>query len=392
MGKAVYKESLGRFEEGVIVGNELWYVAVPIAWLCKMNLSDYQAELVCELPPQEGLRFGYSYNVVAVYQNQLILMPKCAQDVLIYYMDQGAFKKIELKEALITNEKGIFPYLKFRSHAKEGNTLWMMPQASCCIIEYNMVTGVLTEHSQWYEQLEPYGWDSDYLFGKGVLAGEALWLPCRHLNALLEFSTKTKSAKLHHIGQENARYVAIACINGELWLLNGKDNVLFRWNPETEEIEDVISLPEDYCVAEDVEVENEKNLTSVYMKVMGNKLVLIPALANQFLSVDIESRKICRLLTTEKGDSFVACVADKNRLICPSHNSSKIVTIYPQEERAGSTGIFIAIDTKCISRESVFFESEIHLEKTLRVVDRHKKNDLENSNKGMGAIIYKALM
>lgn len=385
LGAEFLEGKLTCFEEGVVLNNELWYVAVPRAWLCKMDLLDYKVQVVCEIPFMD-VNAAYTYNVVAVYDNKLILMPKYAEDVLIYDIGKDEFEKIELKKALRTSGKDAGNAVKFRAYALKDNVLWMMPQSSCCILEYNLLTGKLIEHVDWYEQFERYNWENVNLFGKGIMAENSLWIPCYQLNAIVEFRIETKESILHFIGSEKDCYSAITYTNGKFWLFNAFQNSLCKWNRESGIVTECIVLNKEY-EEDDVQLSEEMKKYKVNcMYALNNKIVLLPSQANQCILVDIGKKRGQTLFKKNKGASFIGiCDWCKGKIICPSQNENSLVIISIDEKKAQSIKWSVILEDDKVSCDE-------SLTKYVLDIKRIKRNRVQSVNiNSFGSGIYKVI-
>lgn len=391
MNKIVVSGKHGRFEEGVIVDNELWYVPITRTALYKMKLSNYQSQEVCKLPyVEDGL--NYSYDVVAVHESRLILMPKYADNVLIYNMLDGSFDKVILEASMMTSGTEGGTAIKFRSYAQEGDILWMMPQSCRCIIEYNMSSSLLIEHTNWYGLLEKYHWKNVNLFGKGILVKESLWIPCYQKNTVVEFSVRTKEAKIHYIGNERNCYSAIAYADGAFWILDNLNSRFFKWNPEGG-IGEEIRFPEGYGI-DDISVSDEvKKYRVACMYTVNEKILLLPTLANQFLLFNTQNATMHNLLTNNGKNSFIGvCALNQDQIICPSQKSEELVIISFEEEKAERTSFYMELDADEMSNGAWIPEQNINLERTIKCPRLGLKVRQKKNSCSIGTNIYKRLV
>lgn len=380
-------------EGGVVVDGCLWFVATRKNWICRMDLSDYKTQFVCEIPFAK-LK-DHSYKIETMYNDNIILMPEYADYILEYNIHTGTFRKTDLKLSLHTSGTVGGTAIKFRSSVKDGDIIWMMPQSCHCIIEYNARTHTVSEHNSWYKQFEKYNWNNVNLFGMGIMANESLWIPCYQLNAVLEFSVKTKASKLHFIGNEGSFYSAIIYMNEKFWLLDNVNKSIIQWDSKTGEI-NINNIFSDGYGLEKIYANNSENekYGVCCMYALNNRILLLPALANQFVIFDLNDQKTTKLTDKPLGQSYVnAYLSTDDRALCFSQNGNVMVEISSNGTLKDITTFSIEVGMENIYSDRNFGEDEFAFGEFFELVENENLiKEHKNCNMSVGSAIYDKLI
>lgn len=313
-------------EKCVFIDGYYWFVALNYNVLCKMNAATGKAELVETCLGGEGLLPGRRYSLAEAVGHKLILLPQYAEKVLVYDINTGEFEELVVDIPELRGKQGSGAEIKFRSSAVVGDIVWLFPQSAHHILAYNTKTGKLNDYNAWYKIVEQYGWRDVNLFGFGIAVGKTLWLPCCQLNALVEFDTITKEAKLHKIGLDNNRFTAIAYTREKFWLIDNINQEMATWRPDKGRMSVNKRFPEGYGTDKRYLEYQWANIAD--LRPCGSGLIASPCMANSFLWIDTETEEISLLAEKPEGESYLqpGCT-ETGRMCYFSQNGDKMLTL-----------------------------------------------------------------
>lgn len=328
-------KKIGKFavvsENFIEHNNEFWFVATRKNWLCKMSKTELVAEKLCEIP--YGKFNSYDYEIAYGEEDCILLMPIFADYILKYYIESNTFERYLIKSVGESSYGDSGRDVKFRSSVKTDTAVWIMPQSAKCIIEWNYKTDKITEHTEWFNVFNKYGWSEGPFFGKGIFVNNSLWLPCVKANAVVEFDTITKKERLHNVGDKDNIFIAITYCNNRLWLMDNHKTEVLGWDFKTDETIKISQFPQDYGVDQMFRDMNGAKVYDIYcMYTLNEKeVLLLPLYANQFLIVDTDLKKIRKKFNKPVGESYISAVRlDENQVVCLSQKSNKLI-IYHED-------------------------------------------------------------
>lgn len=289
-------------EGGVVADGALWFAAVNHNALCKMDLKTQDVSFVTRLSPKYGWDSDHLYSLAAYYEGRLILFPDVADEILDYDIKS---KKIccfpllcpELKEEKLH---------KFRSSACIGSKLWIMPQACHRILSYDLKNKTLAEYTHWFDRLETVLSPSGSIFGGGIAVGESLWLPCLHINGIVEFDTGHAIEKLHRMGNSESRFSTIAYANKRFWLIDNIHRQIVEWLPNEGIIAEHRGFPSEYQSESD-----EYKLYDINrMYPFGEDIIGIPSHASHFIKISVHDGTISLIGKRLEGGNYISACED----------------------------------------------------------------------------------
>ena len=174
------------FEYCVEFDNYYWFVAVNHAVLCRMPVSDIGIEIVTPIPGKTWY-MAHQYFVAAEHKGKLILVPKFANEILVYDIKHNRFSVYEIEISGIDSNcfSGAGKDIKFRSAIVIDTVLWIMPQSCHEIIAFDMETYEVKCYREWYKQFEQYHWENCSLFTLAVGAGKQIYMSCQQINVIV---------------------------------------------------------------------------------------------------------------------------------------------------------------------------------------------------------------
>lgn len=388
MSRGILLES---FESCVVIDNYLWFVTVRNNWLCKMNASDYRAELICEIPYADSE--CYAYKIAGAYDHYLLLMPEYANYLLEYDINSKKFQKYKLYNSEISGNAEGGASIKYRSSVCEGESIWLMPQSCHCILEYNYKRREVYEYTQWYKDFEKYGWSNENLFGLGVKAEKALWIPCYQLNAVLEFSLETKKSKLHFVGSQKNRFGAIAYCNNAFWLMDNVNQEIVKWNPLDGEEKCFHNFPKDYGLDKRFSCD-DKNMqySAICMLGIKNSILVLPCTSNQFMKFDTETGIMEKIIMKPSGGSYLfACELKNGKILCANQSGNQLAVYSIEENKMNIVPFYLEVDFEHLPASKIYDDAECVIEDYVRnIVNKHDRIEVMSHGK-IGNKIYQTV-
>lgn len=226
--------------------------------------------------PGEEMCKPMLYVAIAKYKDFLVLAPFMAEEIAIYDIGRGSFRKIALKKYDSENMEE-----KFADMVCYGKYIFLIPTCYPAVVRLDMETLELTYLEECIEMLEGYRANDKYLLNtRPVVWQETFWIGCYAANYLLEFNMETFRFSLHKI--ENCQGgITGSCYDGTVfWIVQYPQFKIISWNPITGEEKIFDRYPEGF---------HGGVHPFLYAFYDGSRVLLLPEHANMVLEINPSS-------------------------------------------------------------------------------------------------------
>jgi len=179
--------------------------------LYETDIEHAQAKFVMNIPVEDGVNDGVRlYHAPCRIGNKLLFAPARARRWAFYDLRTSQWSYEDIPEELYPT-KGY--RAAFGSRLIYDDELLFMPGESGAIAKYNIITGNITYHREWFVHLRDGIRNVDWGIISGFLAyKDSLLLVSMHTNIIMEISPKTMKVKnIHKAGDADCGY-GMACL------------------------------------------------------------------------------------------------------------------------------------------------------------------------------------
>lgn len=220
----------GEIIKGFYADNNEWLVT-PGNQLYYAPNNDYRYEHYCSL--SEYSSGNYFLRAIEV-NGKVYACPGNAQEILVIG-ERKIEKRILLERCL---EQGG----AFAGAMCIGNYLYLIPNKYPAIVRYDTVTEQL-EYIRGFNDVFIRHVNGEKRIGGNCIYGDSLFLASPADNYVLEISSNGK-IKLLTVKESKQKGCFAMLSDGEsIWMMPNSGNVIVRWNPDTEEVQEYSDLP-----------------------------------------------------------------------------------------------------------------------------------------------------
>lgn len=291
-----------------------WFCDVYINTLCRIDIKT--GSIFTEaMVPMDGDAGFFQYGFIAKTGNILVLAPRSAYTVLLYYIDEKKFRSIELDAERI---RQIGAFNLFSGVKIYGNDAYLIPGRFPGIVKIGLYTAEITYLNDWYAVLRQrlIGFDPQRaIFARcNCSEGNKMYLPCWQGNIIMIFDLETEEYSFLELTTYDAALSGISVIGNELWTASRISNIIVRINKEGKEIDRI-------------EVEGIEDTGVAFLARCGQLLYVVPMYGDKLVCLDLETRenrKICNLVTEAINVPDELIFAQNNMLSCVKDSKERI--------------------------------------------------------------------
>jgi hypothetical protein len=259
------------FQDCVIDGDDMYFSALNINALFKMNLKTHEVELL-GWPP---VMMGYTTNTflgISKIDDRLFLTPWQASAIVSYDLSDKSFVVHEFKDAGIWKSR-------LMNVIEREDELFFIPSNYASIIGLNKQNQKFHYYKDWRKGLP----GNDVLYfasGAGVLRDNNILIPCHNPEGIIEFNCTTGRSRLHNQFPGCRSIVA----DGDYYWVTGKTPIIWKWNYDTGEIIAMTDFPQELDLGADGGFH--------FAVKAGDYLVVFPINGNKTLKINTHTGQI----------------------------------------------------------------------------------------------------
>lgn len=222
MMKKRKQTQIAAAEAIILYNNKFYFVPLFGKELYRMD-KDY-GNLICLVKMDEKQDSSLYLGIVG-YGNKLYLIPRAAQKIAVYYLENGNVEYIEYRQK--RNE--IDNYSVFSDFSQNKNILYLIPASYSYLVRLNMETGEIENI-----RLEDTG---GYICaGSCCVYKDRLYIPYFEKSCILEYSIKNRNIKKTDILDNSIVYSFLYTKNEILWAIpRSLSDAIVKLNLNTKE-------------------------------------------------------------------------------------------------------------------------------------------------------------
>lgn len=294
--------------------------------LCLLNPDDFSLELVHQFEDEY-------YKLQAFHESDaeqavIYFFPSDRDHkTLVYKVTDGSISECETFVGIPTQRYGLILDL--------GEEWLLAPREETKALYINKLTGKQTETNNYNLELHQYSemTGDPLLSGCAVKIGEKLYVLAYQTGKFLVLDLKEKTTQLMNIGDGTTRFSTAAYVKDSIWLAAWNGNKIAKYNPATGEYTEFTQFPEDYYPMASA-MKNRYTPANLGMFLKGDKLVIVPFLADKMLTINTLTGEIATYLLNlpyEEGQRKASYFNDRNNylsLVMQDQKSILLQTAY----------------------------------------------------------------
>jgi len=269
----------------------------------KVNERNAKAEYLASFPGDDN--GAWLYHTSVRIGNKLLFTPARARCWAFYDLDLFDWSYEDVP-------KELFPSLElcpvFTGWTFFGDELIFLPGESGAIAKYNVDTGRITYHKEWYSKLLNNVLNANWGIISGIMAyHDSLLLTSPQANVIIELEPKTLSVKtLHKIGEDSCGFSSAYLVPNTdiVYLIKFRESfrkpwteTIVKWNIKSGKVKEITNLP--IIVADN----HSSNVLSTFVYWKG-ELFVLPLQGDSILKIELQSDEITRFSLTPEFDFF----------------------------------------------------------------------------------------
>lgn len=215
-------------------GNDEWMVTQG-NHLYHSPDHDYKYEYYCDL---SEYAYGYYYLKAICINGKVYVCPANAQDILIVG-DRKVEKRICLEHCM--EQAGAFA-----EAFHIGDVIYLIPSKYPAIVKYDAVSGKV-EYIRGYNDVFTGNVNGEWRIGGGCVWKDSLLLASPVDNQVLEINHNSGEIRLLTVNTDRQQGCSVIVSDGtDVWMLPYSGDVIVRWNPDTEDVQEYSGVPDGF--------------------------------------------------------------------------------------------------------------------------------------------------
>lgn len=219
---------------------------------------------------------GTAYTNIVFYEGKLILLPGMARQIMIFDIDNNAFRFVELAEMERTEQNNLF-----YGYAVKDEFLFMIGNQIPCFLKFNMKT----EKIENIVNLYPGGEKKQVYFRDAVIDQNQLLIPAFEDGLLFEVNTDTLQWTKRNMEHSEGGFSSVCKARDSVWLLPGEKGPVVQWCRQTD-----VMTEHELEKARYRYISMQTNFHSAIY--LDNKIWIFPFLGSAVCSIDLNTGKI----------------------------------------------------------------------------------------------------
>lgn len=273
-------EKIEYFRSMAVIDNDVYFLAGTGDRFYKAEVESGNIAEVQEISKKQ-----YAYCEVVGYHECLIFVPAAAEEICIYNTGTKEYTGIVVPDSNIAYDSSY----KFSNAFVAEDKVFLMPHFYPDMIIWDMQAGKMySEHRIYEEFVERKLPDREFFSTGGIVVHNKIYVTPIMENMVLEIDATSCNIQFYEVGKQEKLYTCIAYDGNDVWLA-GQKETLTKWNTEKGTAKEY-----DYPMGFKREKTGVFYLSSF---TWGNKIVLVPQLANMFVEIDAAKDKVSGMET-----------------------------------------------------------------------------------------------
>ena len=221
----------------------LWFTSINFNSFWAIDKDTWELEHIGFFPNEEAYNYRQFFSLITA-NDSIYCIPLSANNLIVYSPTNKIYNAIPIPIPTATSKISYDPQNKFIGGYKHGDYIFMTPSTYPGIVRYNTKTDEMSVFSDWILDLDSCltSQHQSFIFTRGIVCGNKLYLACDSVNAVFEFDMDTNSHRIHKISNNNVGYLSL-CFDGEnFWLLPIDNGTVVKWNPKENVIQEFHNL------------------------------------------------------------------------------------------------------------------------------------------------------
>lgn len=276
----IMSEKIEEFRSMAVIGNAVYFLAGTGDRFYKAEAESGNIEEVQEINEKQ-----YAYCEVVAYHEYLIFVPAAADEIYIYNTRIKEYTSILVPNSNIAYDSSY----KFSNAFVAGDKVFLMPHFYPDMIIWDMQMGKMyREHRLYEEFVQRKITNREFFSHGGIVADNKIYVTPILENMVLEIDAISCNIQFHEVAKQEKLYTCIAYDGNNVWLA-GQKETLTKWN-----IEKGTAKEYDYPMGFKRGETGAFYLSSFKW---GNKIVMVPQLANMFVEIDVAKDRVLGMET-----------------------------------------------------------------------------------------------
>lgn len=258
------------FYDAIEIKGEIWFSAINVDGLFKMNFLTKQVQLVCCF----NEKLNYLHSKIFYHQGKLIFVPYQAKNIAVYDIDNKKMCTIQIPDCAVK-------YSHFTMALQEENIIYMVPCRYDRMIKFD-VLNYKVESFNVIRDNKIYKWsvESPFVMKGACKVNHFIYLGCYSSDFIEKYDLKSGKIDYYNIPFEMKGVSHLLYGGDALWII-GNNGRICKWS-ETQGIQQIIDI-------EDA----GKKVQAFYDAVLfENKIFLSGTISQNIYIVDIKTNNV----------------------------------------------------------------------------------------------------
>ncbi len=281
-------------------GDKFWFSAFDHNGLYCRDNTTQEVNFLGKIPGELEYQFRL-YSSIFKVGEKIFLIPHNAISIAVYDIKFEKFSKIFLKEvSCFGKQKIAMEQHKFWKSVLYNKEIIMMPCNYPAMVILNIKTFEIRYITDFVQKLDRLSLIAQPYITDMKIENDIAYCSCGCMNAVIKINLRSHESEIIVVPSKSDGYAGIAKVNDDIWLGPVISGGIIRYNTKTKKIIEYIDYPEDL------------KYPAVPFQTFfryGNRLLLVPALANQFILLNIQNGKMEKI---EELSRIISKEKDKN--------------------------------------------------------------------------------
>ena len=269
-------EKIEVFRSMAVIDNAVYFLAGKGDRFYKAEAESGNIEEMQEISKKQ-----YAYCEVVGYYECLIFVPAAAEEICIYNTRTKEYTSILVPDSNIAYDCSY----KFSNAFVAGDKVFFIPHFYPDMIIWDMQVGKMYREHRLYEEFvkRKNPLNTEFFSSSGIVVHNKIYVTPFMENMVLEIDAISCNIQFYEVAKQGKFYPCIAYDGNNVWLA-GQKETLTKWN-----IEKGTAKEYDYPMGFK---SGETAASYLSFFEWGNKIVLVPQLANMFIEIDASKDKV----------------------------------------------------------------------------------------------------
>lgn len=314
--KIVYEKN-EKFCSMAVIGTAVYFLAGTGDRFYKAKAQSGNIEEV-----QEISEIQYAYCEVVAYHESLIFVPAASREICIYNTRTKERTCVPVPDSGFEYDSSY----KFSSAFVAEDKIFFIPHFYPDMLIWDMRADKMYREHRLYEEFanRKIPLNREFFSSGGMVVHNKIYAMPIMENMVLEIDAISCNIKFHEVAKQEKLYTCIAYDGKDAWLAGQKETIT-KWNIETGAAEEY-----DYPVGFQ---RGEAGAFYLSSFTWGNKIVLVPQLANMFVEIDPTEDKVSGKETGYGIDNvgrYLICEGEDKKTWIYNNADQQLISYCPQ--------------------------------------------------------------